>query len=262
MRAAYEASNAVEAHMIRDLLKQEGLSADIHGEHLLGAMGDLPVSGLVRVMVDESDYAQARAVVERWDAAQPKELPRPAVPFSRRWRWLFIGLAIGVGATYAYFRSPVTVDGIDHNRDGLLDEKYTYASSGTLLKAEIDRNLDRKVDYVVHYDRRGIVATAESDDNFDGVFETHATFRDGSIVYSAVDTDGDGYADLGIHYTDGVTTSMEFLNPSTGLPLRIEHYKLNKLVDAEVDSDKDGKVDTRYVYDGLGQVVSTEKIAK
>jgi len=167
-----------------------------------------------------------------------------------------------VGATYAYFRSPVTVDGVDHNRDGLLDEKYTYAPSGTILKVEIDRNFDRKVDYIAHYDRRGIIESAESDDNFDGVFETHSAFRDGSIVHSAVDTDGDGYADLGIQYTDGVTTSMEFLNPSTGLPLRIEHYKLNKLVDAEVDGDKDGKLDTRYRYDGLGQVVSSEKISK
>jgi hypothetical protein len=262
MKAAYEASNAVEAHMIRDLLMQEGLSAEIHGEHLLGAMGDLPVAGLVRVMVDESDFAQARAVVERWDTAQPKESPRPTAPSSRRWRWLFIGLAIGVGATCAYFRSPVTVDGIDHNRDGLLDEKYTYAPSGTLLKVEIDRNLDRKVDYIAHYDRRGIIEASESDDNFDGVFETHSTYRDGSVSYSAVDTDGDGYADLGIQYTDGVLASMEYLNPSTGLPLRVEHYKLNKLVDAEVDSDRDGKIDTRYVYDGLGQIVSTEKIAK
>jgi hypothetical protein len=171
-------------------------------------------------------------------------------------------LAIGVGATCAYFRSPVTVDGIDHNRDGLLDEKYTYAPSGTLLKVEIDRNLDRKVDYIAHYDRRGIIDGSESDDNFDGVFETHSTYRDGSVSYSAVDTDGDGYADLGIQYTDGVLASMEYLNPSTGLPLRVEHYKLNKLVDAEVDSDRDGKIDTRYVYDGLGQIVSTEKIAK
>jgi len=262
MRAAYEASNAVEAHMIRDLLKQEGVSADIHGEHLLGAMGDIPVAGVVRVMVDEADYAQARAVVERWDATQPKESPRPVALPSRRWPWLFIGLALGIATTYAFFRSPVTVDGIDHNRDGILDEKYTYAPSGTILKVEIDRNLDRKVDYIAHYDRRGIIKTAESDDNFDGVFETHSTYRDGGIVHSDVDTDGDGYADLGIQYSDGVLTSMEYLNPSTGLPLRVEHYKLNKLVDADVDSDKDGKLDTRYVYDGLGQVVVTEKIAK
>ena len=261
MRAAYEASNAVEAHMIRDLLKQEGVPADIHGEHLLGAMGEIPVAGVVRVMVDDSDYAQARAVVEGWDAAQPKESPRPAVPTSRRWRWLFMGLVIGVGATYAYFRSPVTVEGIDYNRDGLLDERYTYAPSGTLLKVEIDRNLDRKVDYIAHYDRRGIIESAESDDNFDGMFETHSTYRDGSMSYSSVDTDGDGYADLGIQFTDGVLTSMEYLNPSTGLPLRVEHYKLGKLVDAQVDSDRDGKLDTRRVYDGLGQVASTEKIA-
>jgi len=45
-----------------------GFTLDATGEpwrSILGAIGDIPVAGVVRVMVDESDYTQARAVVER-----------------------------------------------------------------------------------------------------------------------------------------------------------------------------------------------------
>jgi len=262
MKVAYEAADAIEAHMIRDLLKQEGVSADIHGEHLLGAMGDIPVAGAVRVMVDETDYARARSVVQRWDAAQPKEIPRPLHRPSRAWLWLLVGLLAGVSTTYAYFRSPVTVQGVDFNRDGLLDDKYTYSASGTLLRVERDRNFDHKVDYIDGYDQRGLIESSDSDDDFDGVFETHTKYRDGNPVHTTIDSDGDGYADVGIQYVDGVAISAEFLNPSTGLPLRVEHYKLSRLLYADVDTDKDGKLDTRYVYDRMHMVVSTERLPK
>jgi hypothetical protein len=38
MKTVYEALNIVEAHMLADLLKQEGYSVQIQGEHLIGAM--------------------------------------------------------------------------------------------------------------------------------------------------------------------------------------------------------------------------------
>jgi hypothetical protein len=79
MKTLYEASSAVEGHMILDLLRQEGLTAHIHGEHLQGAIGEFPAAGLVRLVVDEADYAKAREVVERWDSDQPQEVrPRSA----------------------------------------------------------------------------------------------------------------------------------------------------------------------------------------
>ena len=261
MRTLYQAASAIEAHMLLDLLKQQGLSAEIHGEHLQGAIGELPAAGLVRLVIDEADYAAARALIERWESTQPAEVARPAPrPGARSWPRFIAGVLIGIGVTWAFYRSPVTTEGIDHNRDGLLDERWTYTASGTLLKAEVDRNLDGKIDYIAQYDRRGVIESAEADDNFDGVFETRMRFRDGNVELYEVDTDGDGIAERRSHYANGVIATTEIINPTTGLPLRVEYYQLGVLIKADVDTDKDGVLDTRFFYTPLGEVASSEKI--
>lgn len=266
MKTVYQASNPIEAHMLHDLLKQEGVAAQIHGEYLQGGIGELPASGMVRVVVEEADYEQARLVIVRWDESQPTEPAAPQVKPPARLvtvlRGFVLGLAIGVAGAYAYFQTPVNVNGIDHNGDGIPDEKWTRAPSGTLVKSESDRNLDGKVDHIMHFDRHGFALTAESDDNFDGVFETKSRFHLRDYEISEVDTDGDGYRDLILRYTHGVFTSAEFVNPVTSLHLRVEHYKLGIMTMAEVDTNKDGTLDTRYFYNSLNEISASEKILK
>jgi hypothetical protein len=102
MKPVYEAAHGVEAHMIADLLRQEGIAGMVQGEYLQGAMGGLPASGLVRVVVDEADYDRARRVIEGWNAAQPgEEAPAPSMRESAlRWPHFFAGLLIGAFAAY------------------------------------------------------------------------------------------------------------------------------------------------------------------
>ena len=262
MRTLYQAGSAIEAHMLRDLLRQEGLSAEIHGEHLQGAIGELPAAGLVRLVVEEADYAAARAVIDRWELVQPAEIATTPAPRARSsgWPWLAVGALIGLGATWVFFRVPVSSDGIDHNRDGVLDEKWTHAASGTLLTTEVDRNLDGKVDYITQHDRYGVIESAEADDNFDGIFETHMRFRGGNVELYEVDTDGDRIPDRRSHYASGVLTTTEIINPATGRPLRVETYRLGVLIKAEVDTDRDGVLDTRFEYTPLGEVASSTRL--
>jgi len=52
------------------------------------------------------------------------------------------------------------------------------------------------------------------------------------------------------------------MNPSSGLPLRVEHFRLGKLIAAEVDTDQDGVLDTRVHYSAIGEVTSTERIER
>ncbi len=263
MKTLYQASNAVEAHMILDLLKQEGLSAQIHGEYLQGAIGELPAAGLVRLVIDESDFAQAHDLIERWEATQVKETsPQTPQSTSKLLYGLLLGLILGIGCAYLFFYSPISTDGIDYNGDGILDEKWTFSPKGRPTKTETDRNLDGRVDYVVHFDRHGLMASIEADDDFDGVFETRGRFQLGNMEITEVDTDGDGYPDLRSFYAQGVSTSTQFINPATGLPLRVESYKLGITTMAEVDTNKDGKLDTRYIYSPLGEVISSEKISR
>jgi hypothetical protein len=70
MTSVYEASLSVEAHMIKHLLEQGGLKAFVQGEYLQGAMGELPVTGLVRVMVNDEDYQEAREIIELWESSE------------------------------------------------------------------------------------------------------------------------------------------------------------------------------------------------
>ncbi len=263
MKTCYEASNAVEAHMVADLLTQEGVAARVLGEHLQGAIGELPAAGLVRVVVDEADHARARGVVQRWEASQPADdrLPRPPRG-SRLFTGLVIGVLVGAGLSYAVFRAPASIDGIDHNGDGVLDEAWTFAPSGHLLRTETDRNLDGQVDEVVHFDRRGLPESARADDDFDGVFETRSRHRQGLVSHVETDTDGDGYAELRLHHTHGVLTAIDTLDPASGQPLRVERYRLGVRVEADLDTDRDGVLDLRLTYSPLDEVRSREVIAR
>ncbi len=263
MKTLYEAANAIEAHMLVDLLKQEDIAASIQGEALQGAAGEIPATGLVRLMVAEEHHAAARAIIDRWEAAQVEPTPAPprstAAPLLRG---LLLGLVIGAGATYAAYRAPATADGVDYDGDGLLDEKWTFSPNGVLLKMELDRNLDKKVDYVASYDARGHLAAAELDDNFDGVFETKQWLKNGNIETSLSDTDGDSYPDLRTNFMNGVVDSVEYIDPASGKPLRIEHYTLGILKFADVDTDTDGVLDTRVTYTRRAEVASREPLHK
>ena len=249
--------------MLLDLLKQQGIEARIEGEHLQGAAGALPAGGLVRLVADEADHERARAVIAQWEAAQPEASPAPAArPRYRALLGFVAGLVLGIGGMYAAYRTPVSDDGVDYNRDGLVDEKWTFSPNGRFLKVEQDRNLDRKVDAVIDYDERGLLVSGRSDDNFDGVFESRHRYRSGNLELWETDTDGDGYPDLRWIYSYGVLDAIEMMNPVTGRPLRVEHYRIGKLTHADVDTDRDGVLDTRVKYDALGEAASREPVPK
>ncbi|KJV30738.1 DUF2007 domain-containing protein [Luteibacter yeojuensis] len=68
MRIVYHAQNLIDAHLVRDALAQAEIPAFISGEYLTGAMGELPVMGLVAVMVPEAARDTAEAIVRDVDA--------------------------------------------------------------------------------------------------------------------------------------------------------------------------------------------------
>ena len=69
MKTVLHALNSVEANLVKGLLESEGIPSSILGEYLQGAAGELPPTGLIRVVVDEEDYEQARRIVEDWGNA-------------------------------------------------------------------------------------------------------------------------------------------------------------------------------------------------
>lgn len=65
MRVVYEAENLIDANLVRGVLEQAGIPVWVRGEYLTGAMGELPVSGLVSVCVPKAALPEARLLVER-----------------------------------------------------------------------------------------------------------------------------------------------------------------------------------------------------
>ena len=69
MITVYNASNSIEAHLIKNLLEQQEIPAYIFGDYLQGGVGEIPVIGLVTVNVSDSDYTKAKEIIDAWNAA-------------------------------------------------------------------------------------------------------------------------------------------------------------------------------------------------
>ena len=63
MQVAYRAHNLIDAHLARHVLEDAGIPAFVFGESLLGAGGELPLFGLLRVCVPDSAKPEAEEIV-------------------------------------------------------------------------------------------------------------------------------------------------------------------------------------------------------
>ena len=70
MKLLYQASDAIEANLLKNLLEQANIKAYVHGEHLQGAVGELKAFGFVRLMVDEENYQNAKQIINDWNQAK------------------------------------------------------------------------------------------------------------------------------------------------------------------------------------------------
>ncbi|MBD8528221.1 DUF2007 domain-containing protein [Pseudomarimonas arenosa] len=75
MRPVYEAEHLIDAHMARGCLMAAGIQSEVRGEALTGALGELPVRGLITVWVSVDDVELARRVIGQWldDLSAPNQ---------------------------------------------------------------------------------------------------------------------------------------------------------------------------------------------
>jgi len=255
MKCIFEASSGLEAHMISNLLQQAGIVARIDGEYLQGGVGELQAMGFVRVLVNDDDYKNAQEIIKAWDANQSVSVK--AVPTKSKSYGVGVGLLlgalIGIGATFLAYNTPVTIDGIDYNDDGKLDEKWVYRDN-RITSIEADRNLDGSVDTIHKYNHKGRIYKTEVDDNFDGLFESTITYKRSNPVLQETDTNQDGVIDYKAYFTYGVLTEIEILDPTSSRSKKKQYYEMNKLVSSEFDSNDDGVYDKQYKYNYYEQI--------
>jgi len=67
MMLVYEASDAIEAHMMQDYLQRHHINSRIDGELLQGGIGEIQTMGLVTVLVEEDDFDNAKSIIDEWE---------------------------------------------------------------------------------------------------------------------------------------------------------------------------------------------------
>lgn len=250
-KKVYEAQNSIEAHMLANLLEQNGIHAQVQGEYLQGGIGELPASGLVKLVVEEQYYDQAVTLIRDWEKGQPVQVETDEPVENKKSHTSFAFLmGVGVGALMVWwiFHYPVSTNGIDYNKDGLLDEKFTY-NNQRLMKIQGDRNYDGQFDVLTYFDYKGQVKRVQTDDDFDGRFETETFYKRGYPETQKTDIDNDGKPDHINRARQGVWFETEIMHPTTGLVRKRQYYEQGKLKQSEYDSDADGIMDVDTLYD-------------
>jgi hypothetical protein len=78
----YRAQNSPQAHLLRSALEDAGIHALIDGDLLQGAVGQIPAgwASAPRILVEESDAAHARQLLESWERSRPPTVPITGAP--------------------------------------------------------------------------------------------------------------------------------------------------------------------------------------
>jgi hypothetical protein len=249
MIVIYEAANGVEAHMILHLLQQSEIKGQIDGEYLQGAMGELPVTGNIRVSVMPQDADEASKIIAEWESIQSAEVPKKRSETSSQKASYFVaGAVIATATMFLLFRFPGTSEGIDYNGDGKLEETY-YWQGDFISKIESDRNRDGNIDLRSLYGLDGTIEKVEVDNDFNGTFEQSTSYIEGNPVVGRIDSSGDGTRDIRNNYQNGVLIEIELFDPFTNRRKKKSRYNaFGKLVESEFDSDGNGSFDLKIIY--------------
>lgn len=71
MQRIYEPQDLLEAELLQGMLASEGVVAHLTGSDLMGAIGELPVCGLLGLLVEDDQAERACRLIAEYNAAQP-----------------------------------------------------------------------------------------------------------------------------------------------------------------------------------------------
>lgn len=71
MQRIYDPADLIEAQMLIGMLESEGIRCHLAGAYLLGALGELPLGGLLGLLVDDAEAARASALIAAYNGAEP-----------------------------------------------------------------------------------------------------------------------------------------------------------------------------------------------
>lgn len=71
MQRIYEPQDLMEGELLLGVLASEGIEAYLTGQHLAGAVGELPACGLLGLMVEDAQAHSAQQLIAAYNAALP-----------------------------------------------------------------------------------------------------------------------------------------------------------------------------------------------
>jgi len=73
MTPVYIAENELDAQLVQDLLLGSGITAHVFGPNVAGAIPEVPATGQIRVVVEESEAELARELISDWGTVPEAE---------------------------------------------------------------------------------------------------------------------------------------------------------------------------------------------
>lgn len=70
MNSVFRGSDYIEAQLIAGLLREAGIDVFLQGAFLQGALGDLPATGHLSILVDESDRTAAERIIKAYERGE------------------------------------------------------------------------------------------------------------------------------------------------------------------------------------------------
>lgn len=70
MISVFRGSDYIQAQLVAGLLREAGIDVFVQGALLQGALGDLPATGHLSILVDESDRAAAREIIAAYERGE------------------------------------------------------------------------------------------------------------------------------------------------------------------------------------------------
>lgn len=90
MKCIYQAADQLDATMVADMLRLNGLNPQIEGESLQIAIGELPAIGTLTVNVDDSEFPEALVLVRQYQRDRSENPDSSQIPENQS---VFMGLA-------------------------------------------------------------------------------------------------------------------------------------------------------------------------
>ncbi|HEX4853391.1 putative signal transducing protein [Arenimonas sp.] len=69
MTPVYIAESELDAQLVQDLLLGSGITAHVFGPNVAGAIPEVPATGLIRVVVEDSEADLARALIQHLESS-------------------------------------------------------------------------------------------------------------------------------------------------------------------------------------------------